>query len=107
MSGAAQEPNGLPPYVFESLGAVFREWPGIDRAILYGSRAKGNFRKGSDIDLCLEAGSMPIEDLLKLGGEIDDLMLPWKVDLALKHAIENPDLLAHIERVGVAVYERG
>ena len=105
MSDAAQQPYGLPPQVLARLNAVFREWQQIDRVILYGSRAKGNFRTGSDIDLCLEADNMQIPDLLKLSGEIDDLLLPWKIDLALKHAIENPELLAHIERVGVPVYQ--
>jgi hypothetical protein len=50
---------------------------------------------------------MQIDDLLKLHGEIDDTLLVWKNDLALKHTIENPELIAHIERVGVPVYERG
>jgi len=107
MSSPTQHPYGLPPQVLERLNAVFRRWPQIGRVLLYGSRAKGNFRTGSDIDLCLEAEYMQIPDLLKLSGEIDDLLLPWKVDLALKHTIENPELLAHIERVGVPVYERG
>lgn len=107
MSDAAQQPYGLPPQVLARLNAVFRRWPQVDRVILYGSRAKGNFRSGSDIDLCLEANRMKIHDLLKLRGEIDDLLLPWKIDLALKHMIESRDLLAHIERVGVPVYERG
>jgi len=103
----ARHPYGLPPQVLERLDAVFRKWPQIDRVILYGSRAKGNFRSASDIDLCLEADTMQIAELLKLCGQIDDLLLPWKVDLALKHTIENSDLVAHIERVGVPVYERG
>ena len=107
MNEQAQHPYGLPPHVLKRLSAVFRKWPQIDRAILYGSRAKGNFRAGSDIDLCLEADTMQIAELLKLCGEIDDLLLPWKVDLALKHTIENSELVAHIERVGVPVYERG
>jgi len=107
VNAPAQQPYGLPPHVLERLNAVFRRWPQIDRAILYGSRAKGNFRTGSDIDLCLEADTMQIAELLKLCGEIDDLLLPWKVDLALKHTIENSELVAHIERVGVPVYERG
>lgn len=107
MNSPDQHPYGLPPQVLARLNAVFRRWQQIDRVILYGSRAKGNFRTGSDIDLCLEAYTMQITDLLKLSGEIDDLLLPWKVDLALKHTIENPELLEHIERVGVPVYERG
>jgi hypothetical protein len=43
---------------------------------------------------------MQIAELLELCGQIDDLLLPWKVDLALKHTIENADLVAHIERAG-------
>ncbi len=46
-------------------------------------------------------------DLPRLDGEIDDLLLPWKVDIALRHQIENPDLLAHIDRVGIAIYTSG
>ena len=83
MSDAAQQPHGLPPQVLERFNVVFRAWPQIDRVILYGSRAKGNFRTGSVIDPYLEACSMQITDLLRLSGEIDDLLLPWKVDLAL------------------------
>lgn len=107
MSSLAQNPYGLPPQALARLNAVFRKWPQIDRVILYGSRAKGNFRTGSDIDLCLEADTMQTAELLQLCAEIDDLLLPWKIDLALKHTIENADLVAHIERVGVPVYERG
>lgn len=101
---AAQAPYGLPPHVLEQLTAVFRAWPQIERVILYGSRAKGNFRKGSDIDLCLEGQILEVPDLLKLNTQIDDLLLPWKVDLSLKHMIDNPNVLAHIERVGVPIY---
>ncbi|MDN5871391.1 MAG: nucleotidyltransferase domain-containing protein [Nitrococcus sp.] len=104
MTDAANQPYGLPPHVFKQLEAVFRSWPRIERVTLYGSRAKGNYRKGSDIDLCLEGQALEVADLLKLDAEIDDLLLPWKIDLSLKHMIDNPNLLAHIERVGVPIY---
>lgn len=106
MNEPARFSHGLPARALEQFNATFRRWPQIDRVILYGSRAKGNFRAGSDIDLCLEADTMNIAELLQLSGEIDDLLLPWKVDLALKHTIENPDLLTHIERLGVTLYQR-
>lgn len=106
MSDAADLPYGLPPYAIEQLKGLFRAWPQIDRVVLYGSRAKGNYRNGSDIDLCVEAESMNVADLLKLDAEIDDLLLPWKVDLSLRHTIDNPDLLEHIERVGIPIHER-
>jgi hypothetical protein len=43
---------------------------------------------------------MSFSELLKLESEIDDLLLPYKVDLSLKHQIDNQELLEHIERVG-------
>lgn len=104
MSDPANLPYGLPPYVIEQLREVFREWPQILRVTLYGSRAKGNYRNGSDIDLSVEAPELGIGDLLRLDGQIDDLLLPWKVEIALRHQIDNPDLLAHIDRVGVPIY---
>lgn len=104
MSGAATVDHGLPAYAVDRLNTVFRQWPQIEAVVLYGSRAMGNYRYASDIDLCVVGESLSVQDLLKLDAAIDDLMLPWKIDLSLKHMIENPDLLAHIERVGVPLY---
>jgi len=97
-------PYGLPPYVIERLRELFRAWPQIRRVTLHGSRAKGNHRNGSDIDLCVEGEDLGMAELLRLDGEIDDLLLPWKVEIALRHQIDNPDLLAHIDGVGVPIY---
>ena len=96
--------GGLPESAVAKLRAIFSEYPEIDRVILYGSRALGSYRTGSDIDLTLEAKSMNLSKLLAIENRIDDLLLPWKVDLSLRHKIENPELLAHIDRVGVTFY---
>jgi predicted nucleotidyltransferase len=82
------------------LRSLFSSDPRIERAIVYGSRAKGNFRPGSDIDITLDAPSMDYDDFLRLCTSLDDLMLPWKIDLSLLSQIDNPDLLDHIARVG-------
>ena len=63
----------------------------------------GRNHRGSDVDLCLVAPSLQLEDLLLLGARLDDLLLPWRFDLQLKHRIDHPGLLDHIERVGVAL----
>lgn len=97
---------GLPAHAIEKLCAVFQGWPQIQRVLLYGSRAKGNYRPGSDIDLTIEGEELTLSQLLAIENEIDDLLLPWMVDLSLKHRIDTPSLLDHIQRVGVPFYTR-
>lgn len=96
---------GLPDAAVGRLQGVFQEWPGIDRVWLYGSRAKGNYRPGSDIDLSIESDTLSLEQLLAIENQIDDLLLPWMVDLSLLRSIENPALLEHIRRAGQVFYE--
>jgi predicted nucleotidyltransferase len=97
---------GLPAEAVEKLCGVFQGWPQIQRVVLYGSRAKGSFRPGSDIDLTIEGEQLSLSQLLAIENQIDDLLLPWMVDISLKHRIDNPALLDHIERVGVTFYTR-
>ena len=97
---------GLPATAIAQLRAVFASWPAISRVLLYGSRAKGNYRPGSDIDLTIEADALPLAQLLAIENQIDDLLLPWMVDLSVREQIENPSLLEHIARVGVPFYVR-
>ena len=93
---------GLQQTTIEAINSVFRKYQDIDEVILYGSRAKGNFRTGSDIDLVLKGEKLSLSDLLKIENELDDLMLPYKIDLALYHQVNNPELIEHIERVGIS-----
>jgi len=97
---------GLKGETIVRINRVFAAYPAIERAILYGSRAKGNFRPGSDIDLTLEAEGITSEEIGRIVLELDDLLLPYTIDLSLKRQIDNPELLEHIERVGVVFYER-
>lgn len=96
---------GLSENTIGRLVSVFKKHPQIQTVIIYGSRAKGNYRPGSDIDLTIVAPKFSISDRLRIEQEIDDLLLPYKVDLSLIHEIENPDLIDHIQRVGVNLYK--
>lgn len=97
---------GLDKTTIEDIQKVFREFPEVDRALLYGSRAKGNFRRGSDIDLVIEGSHLDLTILQKIEIVLDDLMLPYKIDLAMLKQIQNHELLDHIKRVGMVFYER-
>lgn len=95
--------TGLPEYVLQNLQRIFANHPVVERVVLYGSRAKGNFRPNSDIDLMIVAPKISWREFNQIEGEIDDLLMPWKVDLALEHQVENNELLAHVARVGVTL----
>ena len=91
---------GLARSTREKILSVIPGKPRVERVILYGSRAMGNFKIGSDIDLTLAAPSLTTTDLLTIQTALDDLLLPYKIDLSLLHQIDNLGLLEHIRRVG-------
>ena len=103
MSGRVDN-SGLSANTIDKINAVFARYPSIEQAILYGSRAKGTFRNGSDIDLTLKGENITHRELSRIENELDDLLLPYKIDLSLFRQIDNPNLIEHIERVGVVFY---
>ncbi len=97
---------GLSNETIAAICSVFKKYPQIDTAILYGSRAKGTYRPGSDIDLTLKGTGLDLRLISEIGNSLDDLMTPYKFDISVFDQIENDDLLKHIARVGVVFYSR-
>ncbi len=96
---------GLTHAHINSINSVFKNYNCIIKVILYGSRAKGNYRNGSDIDLTLIGNDIDLSTLMKIENELDDLLLPYKIDLSILNKIENSELKDHINRVGKVFYE--
>lgn len=96
--------SGLPTNVIQSLKSVFAKYKPIEKVILYGSRAKGNFKPGSDIDLTIITSEKDLSFLFKIENDIDELLLPYKVDLSILSLLDNENLKDHIQRVGVQFY---
>jgi predicted nucleotidyltransferase len=94
---------GIPAVRLRQFEPLFSAQPMLHAVWLFGSRAMGRHQSGSDIDLCLEGQHLSHQDRLRLMAAIDDLLLPWKVDLVLRHELP-PDLLAHLERVGRCIW---
>lgn len=100
------EPDfGLPARAMNALRETLAQHVHVQRAVIYGSRAKGNYRPGSDIDITLEGSELTFPELLRIASELDDQMLPYKIDLSLLSHIDNPALRAHIARVGKVLWE--
>jgi predicted nucleotidyltransferase len=79
--------------------------PKVTEVILFGSRAKGNYKPGSDIDLAIK-GDVNLKDILSLLGKLDELNLPYKFDLIIFNHIQETELLEHIKRVGKILFKK-
>jgi predicted nucleotidyltransferase len=97
---------GLPTAAIQKIHAVLQRYPQVERAILYGSRAKGNYKRASDIDLTLCGANLALRTLYKILDDLDDLLLPYTMNISIFAALDDPDLIDHIGRVGVLFYDR-
>lgn len=75
--------HGLPEQTLAALEAILVACPRVEQAILYGSRAKGHYRPGSDIDLSLVGSALTLDDLSRIAGAFDESSIPYQVDLSL------------------------
>lgn len=78
--------------------------PRILSAKLFGSRAKGNFKQGSDIDIALDSPRWQLSELLAFQMKLDDLLLPYKIDIVVLHFVDDDALLEPINRASLTFY---
>ena len=97
---------GLKEHTIEKMNGVFAQFPAVEQVVLYGSRAKGTYQPSSDIDLTMLGSALDLRTLFRIETELDDLLLPYMIDLSIFDHIDNPDLIAHIKRVGKIFYQR-
>jgi Predicted nucleotidyltransferases len=88
----------------DNIISIFKQNPKISKAVLFGSRAKGNFRNGSDVDIALFGNNLCLDDLLEAYGSIEYFNLPYKFDLVIYDRISEQSLKEHIDRVGIILY---
>ena len=97
---------GLEKEQIAEINEIISSWSKIEQVIIFGSRAKGNYRPGSDIDLAIVGGELKFDDLLEISIELGYLNHPMKYDLVLYHQIDDNDVIDHIRRVGILFYEK-
>jgi predicted nucleotidyltransferase len=97
---------GLNHTTVKKIHIVFASFPEVEKAILYGSRAKGNFKPGSDIDLTLKGNRLTLSVINQIGLQLDELLLPYTFDISVFDHIKDPELLDHINRIGIEFYNK-
>ena len=80
---------GLKEETIDKINEVFSNYSEIKKVIIYGSRAKGSYKNGSDIDLTLIGENIKLEQLNKIDNELDNLMLPYSFDLSAYKELTN------------------
>lgn len=96
--------HGLSPPTVAQITAVLSRFPALESAVLFGSRAKGTYKPGSDIDLALTGEALDWRIVGQLYNALDDLLLPYSFSLIRLDAATDPAVAAHIARVGIPIY---
>lgn len=98
--------HGLTDKTVAQIVGVLAGFPQVERAMLFGSRAKGTHKRGSDIDLALLGGDLDWQALGRVESALDDLPLPYRFSLVILGPRTDPAVAAHIRRVGIPLFER-
>lgn len=106
MSDKHQNEYGLIDRDMTTIHHIFKKYPMIRLVHIFGSRAKGNFNVGSDVDLAIMSGMIDILSLSRLKSDFEESSLPYKVDLVYVPTLSHPDLIDHINRVGKLFYKQ-
>ena len=98
--------HGLPERAVDRITGVLARFSDVDKAILFGSRAKGTHKHGSDIDLALIGPGLDWRVVGKIYNALDDLLLPYRFSLIVYDKSTDPEVADHIQRVGMPLFQR-
>ncbi len=97
---------GLKSIDLLSVSKTFENFAEIEKALIFGSRAKGNYKPYSDIDIALFGSKIDLTLQNKIENQLDDLLLPYKFDVCVFDKIDSEELIDHINRVGIEIFSR-
>lgn len=97
---------GLKETDLEAIIQIFSHYAEIESAIIFGSRAKGNYKNGSDVDIALKGKRLTLEIVSRISVFLnEETTMPYKFDVLNYHSLTNASLQEHIDRVGVVLYK--
>lgn len=97
---------GLTEECISKINSVFERYSIIDTVVIYGSRAKGTYRLGSDIDLTLKGEGLTSDMVTLISSDIDELNTPYLFDISIYDRLDGTSLKEHIDRVGQIFYQK-
>ncbi len=97
---------GLTEDVTNSLCQIFEKTDAVEEVLVFGSRAKGTYTSGSDIDIVLKGTAITFDTLLTVMSAIENLQLLYRTDVLNYNTIQDKDVLDHIDRIGQTLWKR-
>lgn len=88
------------------LNQVLASYPGVTEAYIFGSRAKGNYKNGSDVDIAIKGKNISYDLVLDIATYLnEETLMPYRFDILDYHSINNKELSEHIDRAGILLYK--
>ena len=98
---------GLDKSDLDTIISIIGQHPEVDEACVFGSRAKGNYRNGSDVDIALKGTKLNFNITSHISYLLnEETNMPYKFDVLNYHSISNEELVKHIDRVGICFYQQ-
>lgn len=97
---------GLTQKDIENIKTTLAGFDEIESAIIFGSRAKGNSKNASDVDIAIKGNAVSHDTIVRLYSMLDDTYLPYFFDVVDYQTIDNQALKEHIDRVGKNIYHK-
>jgi predicted nucleotidyltransferase len=98
---------GLKERDLEYIHAALVNWPQVEQAIIFGSRALGNYKKGSDIDLAITGQKVKESMCKKISEQLnEEYPIPFFVEVINYNTINNQALKEHIQNHGIIIYQK-
>lgn len=98
---------GLSSADLEAIVAILQKHPQVMEAVIFGSRAKGNYKIGSDVDVALKGEKLDFNTISNISYLLnEETLMPYKFDVLNYHTISNAELVEHINRVGLSFYKK-
>jgi predicted nucleotidyltransferase len=98
-------PYGLRDSDLSQIMDAIHRFDEINEVVLFGSRAKGNYKTGSDVDLAIKGDRVTHSTVAQLADCLnEEKPLPYFFDLVHYETLDEPRLVDHIDRVGIVIF---
>jgi uncharacterized protein len=98
---------GLKERDLEDIISILQQQPQVESAVIFGSRAKGNYKNGSDVDIALRGDLVNLQVISQISYLLnEETFMPYKFDIVNYNSIQNNDLVKHIDSIGIPFYKK-